>query len=148
MSDVKDEVVAGYGVVVLKNKEVLLVRHLEKAGHVTDTYGLPAGRATAGETPQETAKRELFEETGLKVEKNDMIELPNVYSADIPRSDGSIRRMSIECYLATKTSGTLARSVDEETEPEWVQVENLSKINLLPNVDKLVTDALKIRSML
>ncbi len=34
-----------------------------------DDYGLPAGKIEAGETPEEAARREFNEETGMKVEK-------------------------------------------------------------------------------
>jgi len=43
---------------------VLLVRHVQ--GHY---WGFPKGKATEGEVPHETAKRELFEETGLEVKE-------------------------------------------------------------------------------
>jgi bis(5'-nucleosidyl)-tetraphosphatase len=59
---VKDQ---SYGIVPLRRSqgqwEVLLVQHLK--GH----WSMPKGHPDPGETPQETAKRELFEETGLTV---------------------------------------------------------------------------------
>ena len=135
-------VIVSYGVVVLDGREkVLLVRQLEKAGHITGTYGLPAGRPEEGESPEETAQRELEEETGLKVEIGDLARLPTVYTADIPRSDGTIKRMSIECFLATKTTGE-AETDHDETEPEWVSITNLDTLNLLPNIKSIIEDAL------
>src|SRR5260221_4761568 len=55
-----------YGIVPLRKTnawQVLLVRH--KSGHWT----LPKGHPELNETPLECAKRELFEETGLTVQK-------------------------------------------------------------------------------
>jgi 8-oxo-dGTP pyrophosphatase MutT (NUDIX family) len=54
-----------FGIVPLQKKngtwQVFLVQHLH--GH----WGLPKGRTEAKESPLETAKRELFEETSLTV---------------------------------------------------------------------------------
>lgn len=139
-----EEVIKGYGVVVIKEGEVLLVKHTEKAGHITGVYGLPAGRAQDGESEIDTACRELLEETGLQVQPEDLLELPNVYVAKIKRSDGTVKTMSIKCYLAQKTSGEIHPAEDGETEPEWVVFEKLDSINLLPNVKNLVSDALSL----
>ncbi|HLD06679.1 MAG TPA: NUDIX domain-containing protein [Candidatus Nanoarchaeia archaeon] len=54
------------GVLVYRNGEVLLVQHGAKASHLHGVYGLPAGKLEAGESEEEAAVRELFEETGLK----------------------------------------------------------------------------------
>ncbi len=55
-----------YGIIPLRREEqtwfVLLVQHY--AGH----WAFPKGHAHVGESPQQAAERELFEETGLKVQ--------------------------------------------------------------------------------
>lgn len=47
------------GIVVFKDNKVLLVHH--NLGH----YGIPKGHVEFGETDEETALREFFEETGI-----------------------------------------------------------------------------------
>lgn len=47
------------GIVVFKNDEILLVHH--NLGH----WGIPKGHVELGETDEETAIREVFEETGI-----------------------------------------------------------------------------------
>lgn len=54
--------IKAYGVIPVQEGKILVVRHVN-GGH----WGFPKGRPEEGETPQETAKRELFEETGLQV---------------------------------------------------------------------------------
>lgn len=49
------------GVIVFKDEEVLLVRHW--AGH----WDFPKGHVEKGESEEETARREVLEETGLEV---------------------------------------------------------------------------------
>ncbi len=52
-------VMAAGGVVLNENNELLLIYRKEK-------WDLPKGKADAGETPEQTALREVSEETGLK----------------------------------------------------------------------------------
>ncbi len=55
-----------YGIIPLRkdenNWQVLLVNHVKG-----NYWGFPKGHSKPGETPQETAVRELFEETGLAI---------------------------------------------------------------------------------
>lgn len=53
----------GVGVLVLRNGEVLMGRRASSHGH--GTWSPPGGKSEPGETPEETARRELVEETGL-----------------------------------------------------------------------------------
>ena len=55
----------GAGTVVVHNERVLLVRNIY--GVTKGRYLLPAGRVNAGELPDQTAVRETFEETNLRV---------------------------------------------------------------------------------
>lgn len=137
------DTIATFGVVVIKDSWVLLVRHLEKAGHLTGMYGLPAGRPGENESAEETAIRELKEETGLEVKMEDLVRLPTVQVADIQRSDGTVKRMSIECFVAWQASGEL-EGEKNETEPEWVSISELGNVPLLPNVMKIIEEALAI----
>jgi len=61
-----ENVIKTAGVLVFLGNNVLLVRHGEKAGHMNDTYGVPAGRLNLSESSIEAAVRELLEETGLR----------------------------------------------------------------------------------
>lgn len=56
-----------YGVILLRNEEgewkVFLIHQYGSRGEVY--WGFPKGHPEAGESPQESALRELFEETGM-----------------------------------------------------------------------------------
>ena len=52
--------------VINKNKFLLLKRN-KTAGFAPDTWGFPGGGSDPGEDPEECARRETYEETGLKV---------------------------------------------------------------------------------
>ena len=134
--------VSTIGVVALQNNKALLVRSGDASGHITGTYGLPSGRVGEGETEIGAAAREFTEETGLDVSEKDLIEFKNnTFTADIPRKDGTIKRMFWRVYRARNFSGEL-RSTDETT-PEWVLIEQLDNYNLLPNVKNAITNCLE-----
>jgi len=55
----------GVGVVLLKEGKLLLGRRTE--GFERGTWSMPGGKIESGETLEETAKREVLEETGIIV---------------------------------------------------------------------------------
>ncbi len=59
---------AGATVIVIKNNKILLNLRSD-----TNTWGIPGGAIELGETLEQTANRELFEETGLKAEKMNLL---------------------------------------------------------------------------
>jgi len=131
------------GVLVFLDNSVLLVRHGEKAGHLNDTYGIPAGRLETDETSIKAAVRELLEETGLITTVENLIKVPENYTASIERKDGSIKNYSQETFLCINWGGEL--KANDETIPEWINITDLDKLKLLPNVEKMVFDALKLK---
>ncbi|MBI4084336.1 MAG: NUDIX domain-containing protein [Candidatus Levybacteria bacterium] len=130
------------GILIIKDNKVLLVRHEEKASHLTGTYGLPSGRLENYETPNQAAVRELREETGLVATEADLVNYPNNrFVAEIKRKDGSTQRFDWKVFVCKKYSGQLHPS--EEVTPEWVEIGRLKDYNLLPNVLEVVELELK-----
>ena len=137
-----EDIVPTVAALVFKDNEVLLVRHKEAAGHLTDTYGLPSGRTQEKEDDKHAAVRELKEETGLIIEKDHLVEFPeNLYYASIERKGGEVVNFSWKVFLAKQFSGELEES--EETKPEWVNIDDIGSLKLLPNVYQAVQDGLK-----
>lgn len=123
------------GVLVFKDNKILLVRHGDGAQHETGIYGWPGGRIDEGETLIQAAIRELEEETGIKVQEEDLEEILHVFEpVDIRRKNREIQRFSVVLYRCKKFYGDLVAS--EETIPEWIRIEDLDKYNLLPNVQR------------
>jgi len=60
---VTDAELPGVGVLVVRDGQVLMGRRTSPHGR--GTWSPPGGKAEAGETAEETARRELVEETGL-----------------------------------------------------------------------------------
>jgi len=58
------------GVVISEDGKILLERRADDK-----LWGIPGGWAEIGESPQESVKREIYEETGLNVEVKDIIDI-------------------------------------------------------------------------
>lgn len=127
-------------VLVFQDNKVLLVIHGDKAGHITGTCGIAGGHLDSNESMKQAAVREFEEETGLKVKEEDLQPFSrNEYTAEIPRKDGSVKRYTMHVFLAEQFSGNLKS--DNETTPEWIDLDKLDKINLLPNVKEAILAA-------
>ena len=138
-----ENIIKSAGVLIFIDNKVLLVRHGEKAEHLNNTYGVPAGQIEQGELAIETAVKKLNEETGLIAATEDLINMPEVYTAAIERKDGSVKNFSQDTFLCVKWNGELKTT--EKTIPEWINIDELEKLKLLPNVKKMVFDALRLK---
>lgn len=101
------------GVLLVERREILLVRR--KYDPRAGAWCLPSGFMEAGETPEQTAIRETFEETGLNVEITGLF---GVYAGfDDPRV-----RAVLVLYTAERTGGT-ALAGDDALELGWFPLE-------------------------
>ena len=139
----KRKIIPTVGVLIYTEgkKNVLLVRHGEKASHLTGSYGIPAGRKEENESEVETAIRELKEETGLVAKVGDLRPLNKMWIADIQRKDGSTKTFSLRVFVCDKYSGELTET--EETIPEFVPIENLDKYTFVGNNKEVIRYGLK-----
>ena len=131
------------GIIYIQNNEVLLVTHGEAAGHNNNTVGIPAGRIEAEETMVEAAIREFNEETGLDTTAENLIELPREYERVLERKDGP-KLFHVVLFLCTEATGELKGS--KEAVPNWVNLDHVKELNLLPNVENFIRDALQYRN--
>ncbi len=136
----ENNIIPTAGVLIVKNKKVLLVKHGETAGHLNGKYGLPAGRIQDNESAKEAAQRELKEETGLVADSDGLILLPGEWFAAIERKDGA-KQFALTVFLADKFKGQIRGNV--ETMPEWINIDSLDKYDLLPNVENIIKEGLK-----
>jgi len=75
LKDAREQgVKVGIAIILLNEKDELLVGRRDNATSGNDAYGLPGGGMKAGEIPREAGGRELEEETSVKIIDIDKIE--------------------------------------------------------------------------
>lgn len=111
-------------VVIIENNKVALIRR-EKAGRVY--YVFPGGKQELGETIEQCAKREAFEELGVEVEIGELI-------TQVPFNGMQYY------FLAKITGGQFGTGQGEEFtdttkgiySPMWVEIGNLRALDIIP----------------
>ncbi|MFD8258640.1 NUDIX domain-containing protein [Streptomyces griseoluteus] len=117
--------------VVLHGGRVLLQRaHWEGE----DCYFLPGGRQHPGEALGATVRREVHEETGLAVRPERLLWLREYIGA---HHGGALEDHRVEAIFLCRPEGDPAQlgghaEDDAQTGLEWVELENVSGLNLLP----------------
>lgn len=103
------------GVVIIGwKKETLLLCREFRMGVNHFVYNMPAGRLEKGETIEECARRELFEETGLSLVQVYQILPPSYAAPDLSDSSAWV--------VVAEVEGTLSGNVSDHTEAdEWIQ---------------------------
>lgn len=106
-----------FGIIPLRRRnnryEVFLVQL--HAGH----WGFPKGKEEPGENPIESAKRELFEETGLKVFK--LLSQKFIEKYQFERDSVSIHK--IVTYFAALVEGKIELQKQEVADGAWFSLQ-------------------------
>lgn len=117
------ELEASFGVIPLRCKgghwEVLIIQH-GNVGH----WGFPKGRPEGGETPHESAKRELTEETGLRVIRF----LSDEFFEDkyqMSRKGKTFSKTST--YYPAEVEGEVVLQIEELGASKWVPLSEATK---------------------
>ncbi len=138
-----------YGIIpvryVKKGWEVLLVQHGK--GH----WSFPKGHPDPGEAPQEAARRELEEETGLQVSR--FFDLPELEERYQFRYQEDLVHKRVIYFLA-EVSGEVKIQEEEITDFRWCHLEEAAERATFPaskelcrSVHSLLKDSLRSRRL-
>lgn len=125
------------GAVVFRNKndniQVLLIRHLN-GGH----WAFPKGHVEKGETEEQTALREILEETGLAVE------LDNRYRQVVSYSPKKDVVKNVVYFVATASSDAATVAQEEEiSQIVWVDMHSAADYVSFDNDKKVLLGAIE-----
>lgn len=120
-----DRPFVGVGVVIWRGDEVLLIERGK--GPISGNWSLPGGKQELGETVQETAHREIKEETGVDIEIVGLLDV-----VDLVRRDdaGRVRfHYTLVDFTARWTAGEPVAG-DDAADARWVRLDELDDYNL------------------
>lgn len=102
------------------------------AGHA---WGFPKGHAEVGESPRETAERELREETGLSTTK--YLPVKPFVTRYLCISHGKYVGKTVTCFVA-EVAGTVTLCPQEIVEGAWVTLEEAPQKMQFPEMKEIV----------
>lgn len=101
-------------------------------------WQFPGGGLEFGENPEETAKREMIEEIGTEIEIISLI--PKIYTEVRNNWQGVF--ICFLCKLKNEKSKIILN--DEASEYNWFELNEISKLKLMPRTFEMALEAEKI----
>lgn len=115
-------------VVTDEDGRIVLVRRKDN-----DLWALPGGGMELGESIEETAIREVKEETGLDVEITGLIGIYTNPNHVMEYDDGEVRQQFSLCYTARLLGGELTFDA-ESTDIAWAPTDALDSLAMHPSM--------------
>lgn len=126
------------GGVVVSDGQVITIVPVKRAADGSRVLGLPKGHLDGEETPEEAARREVAEETGVDAE---LLELLGDVEYRYDRRGRAIRKV-VRFYLFAYRSGDLADHDHEIEEARWMPLEEAAGRLTYPGEREVVKRAL------
>lgn len=125
--------VTGVSIAVFRAGEVLLVKRAREP--MAGSWSLPGGKQEFGETMEEAARRELFEETGLAARTLAFAEL---FEPMARTADGSVERHFVLGVFTCRDFDGLPVAGDDAAAVAWTGLDALSLLELTPGAAAII----------
>jgi ADP-ribose pyrophosphatase YjhB (NUDIX family) len=130
----------GVGAAVFKDSSVLLIKRGNPP--LYGSWSLPGGRAKSDESLEEAAKREVYEECGIKI---DVLDLVKLFEYIERVDDGRVKfHYIVFDFNAAYISGSLRHSSDA-LDSTWVELDELHRYELTDAVIDVIRKGENIR---
>ncbi len=125
--------VLGASIAVWRGKDVLLVQRAKPP--LKGIWSLPGGHVEFGETLEDAAHRELFEETGVEAEIAGRVDLVEIIRAD---DAGRLDRHFVVAVFAARWLSGEARAGDDAMDVRWAKLDALSEIAMTEGTAEVI----------
>jgi len=122
--------IPGVGAVIIHNNSILLVKRANEP--YKNEWSIPGGKVKWGETLQQAAEREIFEETNIVIKAKEP-----VYQFEIIDHNNCQFHYVVIDLLATYIRGKPKANSDAK-EVKWINLENLNDYNINHETLKLI----------
>lgn len=119
------------GAIIIKDGKVLLIK--QNDGY----WGFPKGHVEENETEEQTAIREVKEETNIDVE----IDNTKRYTIEYVLPNGNMKEAVF--FMAKPTTNNLKRQEEEIAETEWVEINEVENKLSFENTREVFRKAMK-----
>ena len=127
----------GVGAIVLHEGRVLLVKRGRAPG--LDLWSVPGGLVELGETTVDAARREVAEETGLKVRIAGLVGVLDRVTRD---AGGRVRyHWVLVDYLALPESTETLRAGSDAAEVRWVTIDEVGRLPITEGLVDMIRRA-------
>ena len=141
--DYPDRPICGVGIVVFHQQKVLLIRRGKPPRQ--GEWSIPGGKQKLGETLQQAARREVQEETGLKLGP---LMLVDVVDSIFKDSQDQIQyHYSLVEWTGEFVSGEL-NAADDASDAEWFELSEINNLGLWEKTVEIINKADMIRKSL
>lgn len=129
--------IATKALIINEKSEILILREASsyEEGVRGGRYQLPGGRLNPGEAFLDGLKREVNEETGLKID----IGKP-IYVGEWRPIIKGVQNQIVAIYFICKAITTKVKLSNEHDDFKWVLQKNINKFDVVPPEDKLIQE--------
>lgn len=120
-----DQPLIGIGAIIICDGKILLEKRKNDPGK--GKWSVPGGKVELGESIEQTVLREVREETGLKVEKPEHIDI--VDNIELDEHGKTKYHFVIADYFVKLKEGT-AKAASDAEDVRWVQLGEVEKYDL------------------
>jgi 8-oxo-dGTP diphosphatase len=136
--------IVGVGVVVLGPDGVLLIRRAKPPRQ--GQWSLPGGAQKLGEAVFQAARREVLEETGLKV---DILGLVDVVDSILPDDAGKVRyHYTLVDVVAVASGPGIPIAGSDADEAAWMALDDISGLDLWTETERIINLAAEMAAAL
>ncbi len=134
--------IIGVGAVIFKGDAVLLIRRGKAPAD--GAWSLPGGRQERGETVRETARRELFEETGVTAEITGLIDV--VDYIERTAAGAVAAQYTLVDFLGVWRRGAPVAG-DDAQDARWVELADLDSLPLWSETRRVILAGAKMAGL-
>ena len=134
-----DHPIVGVGAVIIHNGRALLVRRATEP--LRGEWSVPGGALELGEKLRDGAAREALEETGLRVEVGEVLD---VFDSIFPDAEGRTQFHYVLIDFLCRPVAGEATAGSDVSDVKWVTEPELAELDLRPSIAQVLRKAFSV----